>query len=68
MTPAGHVTTLFGNSNAALADPTGIFYDAHSGTFLLTDDEQSALYQLSANGSAISQINTGSLLWTQPLF
>jgi uncharacterized protein (TIGR03437 family) len=59
ITPAGAVTTLFSNENSDLSDPDGIFFDPDLNQFLITDDENVALYSLTPDGSALAQVPTG---------
>ncbi|HWE52541.1 MAG TPA: putative Ig domain-containing protein [Bryobacteraceae bacterium] len=65
ITPTGSATVLFSDPNGILSDPEGIYRDPSSGDFFLVDDNNSALYTLTPDGSSLLQILSGGLL-TRP--
>ena len=52
----GKASVLFDDPDEVLCDPVGIFWDALSNSFFLVDDENEALYTLSADGSQLGVI------------
>jgi large repetitive protein len=56
VSPAGAGTILFNNSNSTLSRPFGVFRDPATGSLLIADNGNNAVYSLTPSGTQITQL------------